>query len=342
VAFDALEKKALYEPLDSVAEQIRMLINSNPPQYPPEVVQPLIEMVERMNDEFGKELPTASDAGAKAQVMRRVLQRAETFTQAGWNVNEVTQAQNIFNFVLGPARKAIEEPDPSISIPVVLLVMTRIEARQLDRGAMPAMIPADYWEHFNALKAFLEPDWIERYGTTPEEWRPFGTQAENIKNLLSDLFAEVRQKKDCKKALVPEIIDVRTLLNERKRLTDLRRDGCFVINDVISMWHPDVQSVYRTSLLEAFPTTIVFRIAPIVQALGDTQPLIQFPQRYRDLEFFKRIRSDRDLRCRDFLSANQWDDFASFVFNYAWELIPSSEKATTVVTQQIIGSSGRN
>lgn len=342
MTFENLENEVLYEPLDAVVDQIRMLINSSPPTYTPETVQALIDAVVGMNAELGQKLPKAPDAGSKAKVVRQVIQQAEAkFMQPGWKPEQVINAQNIFNFGFEPIKKEVEEPAPSTKIPVVLLVMTRAEAGQLDGNRIPVTMPADYWQEFMNLRNLLDPDWIDRYGKTPEKWQPFGTEDKNIEGLLSDLFAEVRDAQNYEKLLVPEFIDVRTLHQNRKRLRDLRHDGCFVINDVISMWHPDIQRQYRASLLEAFPTTIVFRIAPIDQALGDTQPLIAFQESYADLEFFKRIRSDRDMYCRSFLSANQRDDFESFVFNLAPTLIPSSEKSASPVTRQIIGSSRR-
>src|SRR5207253_1357315 len=100
-------------------------------------------------------------------------------------------------------------------------------------------------------------------------------------------------------SIVPDFVDIRTLNADRKRLTDLRHKGCFVINDVMSLWHPVIQLKYRASLLEAFPSTIVYRIAPIDQALKVSQPLIAYVEKYEDLEFFKRIK-DRDMKCRSF------------------------------------------
>jgi len=295
-----------------------------------------------MNAELGKKLPNAADASSKAKVMRQVIQQAEAkFVQQGWRPEQVVNAQNIFNFGLAPVKNEVEEPAPTTDIPVVLLVMTRKEAEQLDGNKIPVTMPPNYWQEFKNLKNLLDPDWIDRYGTTPEEWQPFGTKVKNIEGLLSDLFEELSDKQKYEKLLVPKFIDIRTLYKDRKRLVDLRHDGCFVINDVISMWHPDIQRAYRASLLEAFPATIVFRIAPIDQALGDSQPLIAFQEKYADLEFFKRV-SDRDIYCQNFLSANQRVNFENLVFNFAPLLIPSSEKPTSPVTRQIIGSSRRN
>lgn len=328
--------------MDAVVDQIRMLINSGQHSYTPEAVQSLIDSVIGMNAELGKKLPKAADADSKAKVVRQVIEQGEArFVQQGWKPEQVINAQNIFNFGLAPVKNEVEEPAPTTKIPVVLLVMTRKEAEQLDANKISVTMPPNYWQEFNDLKNHFDPDWIDHYGTTPEKWRPFGTNVKNIKELLSDLFEDVRQEKDYEKLLVPEFIDIRTLQQYRRRLRDLRRDGCFVITDVISMWHPDIQREYRASLLEVFPTTIVFRIAPIDQALGDSQPLIAFQEKYADLEFFKRV-SDRDKYCQNFLSANQCVSFENLVFNFVPDLIPSHEKTTSPVTRQIIGSSRRN
>jgi hypothetical protein len=107
------------------------------------------------------------------------------------------------------------------------------------------------------------------------------------------------------------------------------------------MWHPQIQRDYRATLLDAFPSTIVFRIAPLNQsdlALSSAQPLISFLEQFQDLEFFKRMKSDSDLRCRD-MSAS--DDLASFVIHFTPDLITPYDKVNTPLTGRIIGASTR-
>src|SRR5207302_1005431 len=113
--FKVLEDQGVYSQLNAGLEQIRILINSKPADYPPEVVKILIELVGDMNNQFGRMARTTQGDPGKKQVVREVLKQAKAiFDQNGWTVENVTQAQNIYNFTFGPIMKAAEEPKPNI------------------------------------------------------------------------------------------------------------------------------------------------------------------------------------------------------------------------------------
>ena len=292
-------------------------------------------MVNSMNTDFGKSVLKMGHSGSKTKALRQIVQEAEAkFIQEKWTVDQVTNAQNIFNFILSPVKNGVEEPEPSITIPVVLLVMNREEAEELDSNKIKVEMPKDYLDAFKNLKVLLKADWLDHYGKRPEEWRPFEDSNKSIEDWMIDMFEEVRVREKQQKSIIPDFIDIRTLPTDRKKLKALRANGCFVINDVISMWHPVIQHGYRASLLDAFPSTFVFRISPIDQALQDSQPLIAFTEKYSDLEFFKRT-ADFDLGCRNFLESQE---FAAFVVNAAPGLIAATDKETSVVTRNIIGA----
>jgi len=331
--FASLEKTGVYPPLDGAIEPIQRLIGSR--QYSPGTVKRLIEMVSGMSAEFGN-MVRQEGATGKNRALRQVMHHAEArFHQEKFNVEYMNQAQTqtILQFILGEVKKEVEEPKPSISIPVVLLVMNQQEAKELNGGKITVEMPKNYLDEFKKLTDLLNPDWLKRYGKTPEDWKPFDVPGDTIEDLMTKTFEEVRQDSGPQKLIVPDFVDVRTLSADREKLKTLRRNGCFVINDVISLWHPVIQLGYRASLLEAFPSTIVYRIAPIVQALKVSQPLIAYVEKYEDLEFFQRIK-DKDLNCRMFFESG---DFSTFVVNYALRLIPAEDKETSLVTKNIVG-----
>lgn len=338
--FDKLEQDGVYAPLDGAIEPIQRLIGSR--ECPPELVMHFIEQLREMSVAFGKMTQQTKDSDVNKRSLSKVVQQAEAeFLQSNWRVNNVNNAQNIFNFVFEPVKKEVEEPDPSIKIPVVLPVMTLKEARELDSDKITVAMPVNYVNEFKDFKALLRPDWLNNYGATPEQWKPFDTIGNNIEELMTEMLVKVRDSKGYQKPLIPYFIRVHDLNKNRTVLNYLRLHGCFVINDVISMWHPDVQRSYRSSLLDAFPRTIVFRIAPLSQknqALSFDQPLIAFLDQFQDLEFFKRMDADSDLKCKDMWMSRE---FKQSVMHFTPDLIEPYDKVNSPLTGRIIGESTR-
>lgn len=336
-ALDALE---VYAPLDEAKDRLQSLIGSR--QYTPEVIKYFIELIKGMSHEFAKMVQKTKDDTGKKQALRKVVQQAEAkFLQEKWTVENVTNAQNIFNFTLEVVKREVKELKSIIKIPVVLPVMTQKEAKELDSENITVAMPKNYVDDLKKFKALLKTDWLENYGTTPEQWKPFDSINKNIEDLMAEMLIKVQQNKGYQKPLVPYFISVHDLNKDRALLTYLRHNGCFVINDVISMWHPEVQRNYRATLLDAFPSTIVFRIAPLNQnnqALNFAQPLISFLEQFQDLEFFKRMDADSDLRCKDMWMSTE---FKQFVMNFTPELIPPYDKVNSPLTGRIIGESAR-
>jgi hypothetical protein len=108
------------------------------------------------------------------------------------------------------------------------------------------------------------------------------------------------------------------------------------------MWHPEIQRAYRATLLDAFPSTIVFRIAPLNPAnktpMNSAQPLIALLDQFQDLEFYKRMDADSDLKCKDIWMTTE---FKQFVMNFTPDLIPPYDKVNSPLTGQIIGEQPR-
>jgi hypothetical protein len=332
--FDRLNQAGVYAPLDSFMEKIEGLIKSR--LYPPEVAKLLVETVGGMQADFAKILQGSKDDSKKKQALRSVVQEATngSYIQSGWRAENVTNAQSIINVFVGSIKKEVEEPKPSIGIPVVLLVMTREEAKELDTGKIIVDMPKTYLNDFKQFKKLLKPGWPDSYGNTPQEWKPFDSTNKSIKDWMTEVLAKVGQLKGYMKPLVPVFIDIHALKTNREALRYMRSNGCFVINDVISMWHPVIQREYRSSLLDAFPSTVVFRTAPLDKALKFAQPLISFTERYEDLEFFKRKGSDLDLKCSD-----MYDDslLGGYVMQFTPDLISPYDKVNSPLLGHIIG-----
>lgn len=216
----------------------------------------------------------------------------------------------LFNipWLLNESYKEIKRGSDQIRVQVVLLVMTDMEAQQLNSEELFEQFKNPvYSQQFGSIQQQLTAAQIDcslrNYGPTPEDWKPFLAGTETISELVTNALREVR---GFNKPLAPDFRDIRMLAPEsderkaRASLRLLREEGCMVIMDVISMHHPVIQRAYRRSLLDVYRNIPVLRVAPTDTVHGlDEQDMLAFSDRYRDMEIYKRLNWDPDDSCRE-------------------------------------------
>jgi hypothetical protein len=302
-------------PLHPSLEKLQHWLSAN--AFSPEIFSELIAMFQRMGAELqaGKPADELVNAAAAGQ-----------FAQPGWQVQTVYQAQgNIFQILMDPARQKVSEPDPGITVPIVLLVMTADEAQALDSGVAFQGYPEEVRADFDELRTLLiknnMPNWAQNYGARAEEWQPFKESADTIEQLARLVLSKVE---GYRKPLTPQFINIQGITEDRSRLRRLRRDGCVVIMDTVSMHHPDIQREYRRSLLDAYSNTLVARIALFDDAFSVIQRMLPFAEQYVDLEVYKRLEVDQDDNCTEVCKASA---FSRWLKGKVPEIIPAGEKA---------------
>jgi hypothetical protein len=196
-----------------------------------------------------------------------------------------------------------------ILVPVVLLVMTVVESLEIDAEELFQSLNASSGLQDLGLAGPLvtreKVDTIlQSYAATPEDWRPFSDSPDTLKQLVTQKLAAIS---NFKKPLVPDFIDVRQLANDtseqgfrKNSLKLLRQEGCIVIMDIISMHHKVIQRAFRRSLLDVYPNIPVIRMSPISSIqFFDDQQMLNFDDKYREMEIYKRLNWDEDDSCRD-------------------------------------------
>ena len=93
--------------------------------------------------------------------------------------------------------------------------------------------------------------------------------------------------------------------------------------DLISLHHPAIQREFQLSLLDAFPNTIVAKVAPISSAFQFVMQMVIIIQRHIDIEFTKRYRLEKDPKCKEFCKAF---DFEVWLKDQASKLLPPEER----------------
>jgi hypothetical protein len=187
-------------------------------------------------------------------------------------------------------------PEPTVDIVFVLLAMTNAQAEALASKKAFEGQPDILLQNFAALSAYLEKigvkNWSSHYGGSPEEWRPRG--GSSIAELIEATFGELNASGEFKK-LVPKFHDIQALGNgtraSRHLVRDLRRNGCLVIADAISLRHPVLLRAYQRCLLDVFPSTSVLALTPGADALGVIQDMVYGLQvNLQESEFQLRVR----------------------------------------------------
>ena len=187
-------------------------------------------------------------------------------------------------------------------IPIVLLVMNQTEAKELNSEEAFCDYHHGLCDNFHHLKDKLTQNgitnWVEHYQATPEQWQPFNQTDfnKNIKQLIEETFTEVQYQQK----IVPKFIDIRKLNQDNKEnfklLKDLRNQGCIVIMDAISMQHPEIQRLFRSTALDAFLNTLVVMVAPVYSVFDIVKKIEGVIEQRIDIDFYRRLELN-DSKC---------------------------------------------
>jgi hypothetical protein len=251
-----------------------------------------------------------------------------------WPRNVIAAHWSFFEIVLEPLRQQLSPAAQGDPIPIVLVVMTRAEADELESGAALANAPVELKQQFARLRAgVLEnpPEkWVERYGPTSEDWIPYdGSPA-----LGAYVRAEL-QKVPGAAVLYPHFLDVRTLNTAaaRSTLKQLRHEGCLVIVDELSICHPDVHQAYLRTMLCSHQRVMLVHMSSFGSVPELAEITLSFKKRL-DLEFWDRYKLDRDINCK---RIGEDVDFQRFLAADLINTLPPEKRPATGVHEFIKG-----
>lgn len=244
---------------------------------------------------------------------------AGRFPNAASEWKDVLEAHPLFvSQIITDWNRTLPQAVAGVGVPIVLVVMTRQQASQLEDGsAFPAA------DELSALftrirqNDLVNPAWVDRYGPSRESWQPLG-MATSLDQLVR---TELQQLGTIPRPLVPEFFDILQLTDAqaRKQLVALRREGCVVIMDVISMCHPALFDAYRRSLLDAYPRSFLVKITPGLEFKDE----LTFRIRQRvDCEFSYRYENDYDELCKLISTPIE---LQRYVRSTLWKVLPDSD-----------------
>jgi hypothetical protein len=223
----------------------------------------------------------------------------------------------------------LDQPAPTIPIPIVVVAMTGSEAEELVSHEAFNNQPLLLSDHFDILQSHLTqacPTWPKRYGESALDWRPFGDEV-TVQVMVEESF-EISNRdltNVSKRPLAPYFKTVQDLKENRGELRRMRMQGCIVILDIISMRHPEVQSCFQRTLLDAYHNTSVVSIAPTAQALDMARDLAVIVQlKLADMEFWRRQNDIGEYGASEVL--NNRGRFTPWLSTRVIDLIPPEDR----------------
>ncbi len=264
-------------------EQLQQFLRAQ--QYTPEIIETFVEIFQKMNSDI-QAGQTVSDVLTTASLGQ--------YNQPGWDVNTVNQSNgSIYQFVFNNFRGEAEA-SPSIEIPIILLAMNTIELQELVSYAAFQGYPAKIRQNFVKFKKHIDkvmPQWQEQYSDTPELWQPFSSSANksNLKSLVMKALTDAQGSKGAIASFNLSFKNIHTIDSDRGFLKNLRRDGCVIILDIISMTHTAILKAFHQSLLDAHPDNYVLVVTPEDSITKEVHKLtLALELCMSDFEFVKR------------------------------------------------------
>ena len=248
---------------------------------------------------------------AAIDVMRKDPTPA-SINQSGWTVDTVINAAQatvrvaVTKDTAELLAKAIARLNPApagIRVDVVLVVMTRQQGEELRNGRAFEALHQSLANEFASLQSHLDKqgtaEWLERYGDSPTDWRPFGhadATGATIGTHIRDQLGDMNRKLGLDPPLTPVFHDIHRLVasDSDAALRELRREGCLVIIDSMSLRHPAVLHDLQRSLLDVYPGSAVYALAPndvVLPMLEDMTHGLEL--KMRDSELKRRIDNSR-------------------------------------------------
>jgi hypothetical protein len=218
---------------------------------------------------------------------------------AGWPHNVIAAHRSFFETVIGPMHDKLDPGQAGEPVPIVLAVMTRSEADELEDGTAFQGTHPELIQQFTNLKNQMPQggsgDWVQRYGSVPEEWVPY-EGSPSIGRMVRDELARIST---ANQSLYAKFVDIRALnaAETRSRLKQLRYQGCVVIMDLLSICHPRLHEAYLRSMLFAQEKVMLVQMSPFGSFPPLSEVTLTFKKRL-DLEFWDRFKLDRDMNCK--------------------------------------------
>lgn len=251
-------------------------------------------LIEELKKSSYPNIPNRFDL-SKSQQIIEVFQNISHSLESGDNFRSVFRTSRDILITIDPLNEEYLEHFCN-KINIVLLVMNNSEAQELYSESVFSDYNIELRENFQNLKLQLTNNgvitWVNHYQSDSTQWQPFNSDSRNITQLINEVIEKI-EKVESQSIIVSQFIDIRKLNednpNSLNLLKKLRDEGCIIIMDVISMQHPEMQRLFKSTALNASYNTLLLMVAPIHSAFDVVTSITGVIKQRIDLEFYRRL-----------------------------------------------------
>jgi hypothetical protein len=194
---------------------------------------------------------------------------------------------------------------PVIGVPLVVAAMTEAEAADLCDH--PEIISDELGrkaqEKFEKIRDALGDKLAARYGPTREQWRSPGSQR-TVSELSLEAIRRLAGAKNSRlqgRAIKLQRYSFEALMSGRAELRGMYREmsdqGCVLVIDELSMFHPKVRQALAGSPMVISPNTAVLTVSPFPPSADQPHEILREWLRAQLQGVFDRYASDYDPQC---------------------------------------------
>ena len=268
--FDNMRNDEAYKPfLRLLDDNVAPMVNTASTPNSKEMANAFLDIIKFLKEEREKGTDIRTSIKELSGGFNNPDISAKNVYQSNHDINIIKFIQKINDTIPSKTSEAIQ-------VPVVLAVMTSQQSQELLNLTAFTDCATVLRDDFIQLRDHLDKkeftEWQTRYGSTPEEWRPFGSRADalTINELIAEGFDAANKVAGFSPKLSPHCINIQNLKDKLNRfdLEQIRKRGSLMIVDIVSMRHPDIQRAYHSTMLDAYPNTSIVTIAPSTKCTG--------------------------------------------------------------------------
>ncbi len=231
--------------------------------------------------------------------------------QPGTKVSFMIPIQTIVDVWPELKQKKIKTEHNEISVPIVVVAMTKNEAEDL---ILNSDIRGDLKSFGKFTKIFSEKDieqWLSQYKQDRESWQPYAFENDSIRKLIENMGKVInfwlRENKSSElirlKFVAEQFFNEDDLDSQGELWKELIDSGGIVIIDIVSLLHPEIREIFIQSHVSSHKNVALLGLTPMSISTLEATNLFLERIRYWMRNAFTRFSSDLDNTC-DFGTSN--------------------------------------
>jgi len=233
-----------------------------------------------------------------------MLQRLSYLDFRGTDFDDPLELESVTNDLIANVKGELPPAGvEAIGVPFVVFAMTNDEATQLATKTVFGQPHTDKtaFESIVAKLDYQVEDIPRFYGATREDWQPPPAKSETVRCTIEDMVSRINGQLPASAPILrPQFFsedflsdDINWRLHTWKRLRNM---GCVLVIDVLSMFHPKLQTLLLQSGFSTAETVSIVVLSPIQSEQLKIEPIILDIKNMLQIAF-DRWENDLDMLC---------------------------------------------